>query len=232
MESSDLLVFRLSIWLAFLGLAACTAGGPASTPTPSATPPTPATDPGRPTKQAVDPSPSPEIREATAAPSSSDGSLPAVLRGRDLNPLVDAWTVYQNDGYRFSFEYPLIYDEIPSCALRETIMEDGTIEIQIGTRIQLVAFSDPQSSLEEYISSLTEGAENVRVAVTPVAGVEGHHVSYRYGGLGRLQEVYLADVGSLRLALGFTAPWACDFPVVNIWEPEAFSRAVESLNLY
>lgn len=129
----------------------------------------------------------------------------------DFTEFVDAWTLFENDRLRFSFEYPLIHDEIPSCDVQQTTRENGTVTPRDGTRIEVIVQPNPRESMDEYIGKLTEAGDNVQIATTPVAGAEGRLVSYRYGGLGRLQEVQAVDCRS-----GLAASDPCVYGAVGM----------------
>lgn len=154
--------------------------------------------------------------------------LPTEMWGQDLSEFVDAWKTYENDELGFTFEYPLIYDEVGFCEVIEQPTEHGGIAIQVGSRIQVIVEPIGDSTIDEYINYLTDDMDNVEIISTPIAGREGFYVEYRYGGMGRLQEIYTVDVDSLRATFGLTGPWFCDFYQVSIWEPIAFEHILQT----
>jgi hypothetical protein len=125
----------------------------------------------------------------------------------------------------------LIYEDAPACGISETIDEEGALVVSLGSRIIAKVARTNELPIEDYIHQLMEGAENVEIYPTPIAGRTGYLVHSRFGGLGRLEQIYLVDLGDLRVSLGLTPPWVCDFPEVNVFEPEVFERLAETISL-
>ncbi len=156
--------------------------------------------------------------------------LPDEFQNRDLSKWVDNWKQYQNTSLGFGFEYPAFYDEMDRCKLIETAAEHNGIYIRLGTRINVVVEPADGSSAESYIDGFTKDMSFVEIIPTPIAGQQGFYVTYRYGGLDRLDEVYVVSNSSLRATFEVTGPTACDFWQVRITEFRAFERILQSFS--
>ena len=171
----------------------------------------------------------------TPTPTSSDipwsppSFLPTEMVGLDLSEFIDAWKVYSNTQYGFSFEYPVIYDEIGYCAIWENEKTTGGISIGIGSRISVdVEPVNPEYTIDSFVEEFTKNLEHLEIVPTPLAGQDGYYISYRYGGLGRLDEVFVVVNDSLRVIFEMTYPVGCDIWEVGMKERDVFDHVMES----
>lgn len=141
------------------------------------------------------------------------------------------WKTYRNEVYRFKFEYPEIYDELPyrdSCGLREN--SDG---IQLGHQIQLLFLDSGGLNLTEYTSNLlqSKGWSVDSQQNGPINGVEATTIQYRSGGTNRFGTFTLIKPDDHIFALNFTAGSFCDVPESQASEPNVYSHMIETFRV-
>jgi hypothetical protein len=140
------------------------------------------------------------------------------------------WITYTDGRYGFRFEYPAVYEGYDYCELSPKSDPSGDYDLllTVGSRITLGYEVHPDRSLDQDISALTEGAQNIDVVPTPFAGAEGRFVSYRFGGTARQGLAYVGEQNGARVVLSLTPPWRCDFIDLGITEGAAFEHLVET----
>jgi len=155
--------------------------------------------------------------------------LPTEMVGIDLSQYENSWKVYTNHELGFSFEYPTIYDEIDYCKLQERQTDGNDLVIDVGSRIHVIVTpTDLAYPIDDYIRDFTTEMEYVTIIPTPIASQQGYYVTYRYGGLGRLDLVYIVDNDSIRATFEMTGPVFCDIWEVNMGEFSAFQKVIDS----
>lgn len=160
---------------------------------------------------------------ATSAPTSEDRTVPTES--------VD-WLTYRNQIFRFSFEYPAVYD-LPEnksqCGLWEEMGTDGIV-VHWGSRSTLAAFPSHGHSVEELITRrVSQDATDVEIMAVSADGVPGLKATFRFGGLARFGEIFaFVHQGRGYVAL-FTAGAACEPAGFSWLEPAVFDHALQTL---
>lgn len=168
-------------------------------------------------------SPTPGSTPEGEAPSTVIGTPTVQNEGAGTD---EVWVTYTDARYGFQFEYPAIFDQHEGCELTSGPDPSGEYDLllTVGSRITLGYQVHPDHSLDQAISSLTEGAQDVEVVPTPIADTDGKFVSYRFGGTGRLGLAYFVERSGNRATISLTPPWRCDFVDQGVSEGSAFEH--------
>jgi hypothetical protein len=160
---------------------------------------------GIPSQPAASVTPSPTQAAPTATASAESSFTPS--------PGNALWATYQSKTYRFSFEYPAIYEMAPfktTCGLR-----DLGSSLTLGARIEIVMYPVGSISLEDFTRQLLSTKdwmlENQDNGL--LGGLSAININYRFGGTSRFGTITLVKHDQVVVALGFTSGSFCaDLP--------------------
>ncbi len=141
------------------------------------------------------------------------------------------WSIYHNNQYGFTFEYPTVYDEASykdSCGLKEN--RDG---IHLGHQIDIFFMESNGLNLTGYANSLikNKGWTSDSVKNVTINGLEAVTAEYRFGGTNRFGTFTLIEHNMHIFALNFSAGSFCDLPEAQVFEPEVYSHILETFQL-
>ena len=161
----------------------------------------------------------------------------------DYSPYLDAWSIYTNEQYGFSFEYKSIWDLPPfnSCGIVEDTRDLPTritiFQLWLGARgkfgvipangLYRVAFVDQwiQDNTDPGYWELNQ-REN-----TFINGLGATFISYNWAG-GRYGETYFFYANDYIYFFDFTGGAFCEFPEVGLHETGLYWHAVNTFSLF
>jgi hypothetical protein len=148
----------------------------------------------------------------------------------DYSSFANDWKSYTNEEFQFTFEYPALYDEIEACRLSVSKEDNGGDDVNLGTRVSVSAWKDAATSVNDFLDKVikeqeftVETREDVKVG-----GADAVHISYRYGGMGRLGDAVALKRGEILYAFQWTVPTICDYADAQIDEQGAYQHVMDT----
>lgn len=212
-------------FIALVLLAACSA------PTNQAPSVSPKPTTALPTKPAV-PTALPPSATSTRAFTSTAKPTPSATATIDFASYKNKWTVYHNEKYGYSFEYPAIYDEKRFyCATPEPDAES----ITIGGRSDLFVISSSQS-LEGHVNDIVRQYESDHWKLSnqlshKIDSLDAITIEYRFGGLSRYGTASFVKYSEYIYAFNYTAGASCYIPGFELWEDDAYEHMIDTFRV-
>lgn len=188
------------------------------------------------TKTTKPATPPPTLTLTNESPSLSPTFLPSLTPNptSDYSGLVDAWSIYSNGVYGFSFEYPKLYDaeSYLQCRVRKINSRPYILYINFGYRSELGILVNDMPSFSQFVDRWINGMDITSQTEQYINELEAVTIEYRFGGLNRYGTSTFLIRNNDIFVFNFTAGGFCDLSEIGLDEFTAYKHAVTTFKLF